>query len=69
MKAQLREATQAAIEAGVFGVPSIAVDDKLFWGQDALPMLRDYLTGGAWFQAGGWDGCVTLPKSLERKRS
>jgi 2-hydroxychromene-2-carboxylate isomerase len=69
VKAQLREATQAAIDAGVFGVPSIAVDDKLFWGQDALPMLRDYLTAGPWFQGPDWDNCSGLPKSMERKRS
>ena len=69
VKAQLREATQAAIDAGVFGVPSIAVDDKLFWGQDALPMLRDYLTAGPWFQGPDWENCSVLPKSIERKRS
>ena len=69
VKAQLREATQAAIDAGVFGVPSILVDDKLFWGQDALPMLRDYLTAGPWFQGPDWENCSVLPKSIERKRS
>jgi 2-hydroxychromene-2-carboxylate isomerase len=69
VKAQLREATQAAIDAGVFGVPSILVDDKLFWGQDALPMLRDYLTAGPWFQGPDWDNCSGLPKTMERKRS
>lgn len=69
VKAQLREATQAAIDAGVFGVPSILVDDKLFWGQDALPMLRDYLMAGSWFQGLDWDSCSVLPKSIERKRS
>jgi hypothetical protein len=69
VKAQLRAATQAAIDTGVFGVPSIAVNDKLFWGQDALPMLRDYLTAGAWFQGPDWDNCSALPKTMERKRS
>ena len=69
VKAQLREATQAAIDAGVFGVPSILVDDKLFWGQDALPMLRVYLTAGPWFQGPDWDNCSGLPKTMERKRS
>ena len=69
VKAQLREATQAAIDAGVFGVPSILVDDKLFWGQDALPMLRDYMMAGSLFQGLDWDSCSVLPKSIERKRS
>ena len=69
VKAQLRAATQAAIDTGVFGVPSIAVNDKLFWGQDALPMLRAYLEGEAWFDGPDWQACADLPKSLERKRS
>jgi len=36
-------------------VPAMAVDDKLFWGLDALPMLRDALTGGTWFQGPAWN--------------
>jgi 2-hydroxychromene-2-carboxylate isomerase len=36
IKAALREATEAAFAAGVFGVPTIAVDDELFWGDDRL---------------------------------
>ncbi len=55
VKAQLKAHTQEAIEQGVFGVPSFKVDDKLFWGLDALPMLRDYLAGGAWFQGNAWN--------------
>jgi 2-hydroxychromene-2-carboxylate isomerase len=36
VKDQLREATEAAIECGVTGVPTIAVGDQLFWGDDRL---------------------------------
>jgi len=52
VKAQLKAHTDAAIAAGFFGVPTLAVDDKLFWGFDALPMLRAYLSGDAWFDSG-----------------
>ena len=69
VKNQLRQATQSAIEHGVFGVPSILVDGKLFWGQDALPMLRAYLQGEPWFDGPDWEACSVLPKSLERKRT
>jgi 2-hydroxychromene-2-carboxylate isomerase len=31
--------TQAALKAGVFGVPTFAVGDELFWGQDRLDLL------------------------------
>ncbi len=49
VKALLKANTDAAIAHGLFGVPTFAVDDKLFWGFDALPMLRAYLGGDAWF--------------------
>jgi 2-hydroxychromene-2-carboxylate isomerase len=57
VKNELKQATQAAIDGGLFGVPTLAVDDKLFWGFDALPMLRAYLEGDAWFAA-NWDNAV-----------
>jgi 2-hydroxychromene-2-carboxylate isomerase len=37
IKLALREATDAAHHLGVFGVPTLAVDDELFWGEDRLP--------------------------------
>jgi 2-hydroxychromene-2-carboxylate isomerase len=36
VKAALRAATEAAHERGVFGVPTIAVEEQLFWGDDRL---------------------------------
>jgi 2-hydroxychromene-2-carboxylate isomerase len=54
VKAQLRANTQAALAAGAFGVPSFELDGRLFWGLDALPMLRDALAGGAWFDGPAW---------------
>ncbi len=47
VKAQLKTNTEQAITQGVFGVPTFEVDDKLFWGFDALPMLGAYLAGDA----------------------
>lgn len=45
VKAQLRAHAEEAIAEGVFGVPSFVVDGKVFWGLDALPMLRAYMEG------------------------
>ena len=42
VKQQLRQNTEEAIEAGVFGVPSIIADGHLFWGFDATDMYLDY---------------------------
>jgi 2-hydroxychromene-2-carboxylate isomerase len=44
-KAALRANTDAALAAGVYGVPTMAFDGQLFWGNDAhdfaLAVLRD----------------------------
>jgi 2-hydroxychromene-2-carboxylate isomerase len=47
VKAQLQAHGAAAIAQGVFGVPTFVVDGQVFWGQDALPMLRSYIEGDA----------------------
>ena len=65
VKAQLKAHTDAAIAHGVFGVPSFEVDGKLFWGLDALPMLRDYLAGDAWF-ASAWETVSAVAPGLRR---
>jgi 2-hydroxychromene-2-carboxylate isomerase len=36
IKDRLRDATDAALERGVTGVPTVAVGDQLFWGDDRL---------------------------------
>jgi 2-hydroxychromene-2-carboxylate isomerase len=55
VKQALRANTEAAIAAGVFGVPSLQLDDgRLFWGLDALPMLAAALRGDPWFNGPAW---------------
>jgi len=68
VKAQLKAHTDEAIARGVFGVPTFAVDDKLFWGLDALPMLRDYVSGDAWFQGDAWDAASRAKIGMIRAR-
>lgn len=43
VKAELRAATDAALARGVFGVPTFWVKGQLYWGLDALPMVRAQL--------------------------
>jgi 2-hydroxychromene-2-carboxylate isomerase len=50
----LKDNTAQALERGVFGVPTIEVDGRLFWGLDGLPMLAAYLRGDAWFDGPDW---------------
>lgn len=45
VKAELRSLTDSAIARGVFGVPTFEALGQLYWGLDALPMLREDLLG------------------------
>ena len=58
VKDELRAATAEAIAHGIFGVPSFELDGRLFWGVDALPMLRAALLGEAWFDGPAWDAAA-----------
>jgi len=66
VKSELKANTDEAIARGVFGVPTCAVDDKLFWGFDALRMLRAYLEGDSWFAQGHWDKAADRPAQQRR---
>ena len=64
-KAQLIAHTDEAIAQGVFGVPTFAVDGKLFWGLDALPMLQARLAGDSWFDT-AWDAAASVAQGVRR---
>ncbi len=64
VKQQLRANTEAAVANGVFGVPTFEVDGRIFWGLDALPMLRAYLDGDTWFGSGVWESAPAVPSGL-----
>lgn len=48
VKARLKQETDDAIAAGVFGSPFFVVDGEPFWGHDRLADVA------AWLDAGGW---------------
>jgi len=55
VKERLRDATDEALARGVFGVPTIGVADKRFWGFDALDMVAALLRNDPWFAAPHWE--------------
>ena len=67
VKQLLRRQTDAALAQGLFGVPTLVVDGRHFWGFDALPMLRAYLLGDAWFDGPDWNIAQGLPAAQHRK--
>lgn len=67
IKAQLKINTDAAISAGVFGVPMMEIDRRYFWGFDSLLMLRAYMGADAWFDSPEWSQAALLPIGVTRK--
>ena len=67
VKDQLKHNTEQAIAQGVFGVPTFAVDDKLFWGLDALPMLRQYIVKDPLFDESDWQSANSIKTGITRK--
>jgi len=45
VKDQLKAMTQAAVDRGIFGAPTLFVGDAMFWGQDRLDFVREALVG------------------------
>ncbi len=68
VKVQLKAHTDEAIALGMFGVPTLAIDDKLFWGFDALPMLKQYLDEDAWFAGPDWEAAARVPGAVKRAK-
>jgi 2-hydroxychromene-2-carboxylate isomerase len=65
VKDQLKANTEEAIARGVFGVPTFCVDNKVFWGLDALPMMRAYLDNDAWFGT-AWGAAASIQPGVKR---
>jgi 2-hydroxychromene-2-carboxylate isomerase len=67
-KEMLRAHAADAITRGVFGVPAFEVDGTLFWGFDALPMLRACLAGDPWVGGPAWRASGELPAGTGRRK-
>ena len=55
VKAELRQAGDEALQRGIFGVPTVELDGRLFWGLDGLDMLAAALRGDPWFDGPAWE--------------
>ena len=65
VKAELRRNTDEAIARGVFGVPTLAIGDQLFWGVDATDMAVDYAAGRC--DDAEYSRVSTLPQGATRE--
>ncbi len=67
VKSALRANTDEAIALGVFGVPTIAVDNELFWGYDMTDMASAYLEDPLAFEDSEMQRMNKLPVGAERR--
>lgn len=68
-KETLRRETALAAARGVFGVPTLAVGEELFWGVDALPMAEAFLADPALFRRGEMARLQSLPTGVQRREA
>ena len=66
VKDALRRNTDEAIARGVFGVPTLAIGEELFWGVDATAMAADYVAAGCNFANPEIERVAALPVGAER---
>lgn len=66
VKAELRALGDEALARGLFGVPTFEVDGRVFWGFDALPMIKAALDGDAWFDGPAWAAAGSAPPGTLR---
>lgn len=65
VKLRLRNATQKAIEAGIFGVPTFRLQGELFWGADRVDTVVWALHGGTIDDA-LYENVLARPASAKR---
>jgi 2-hydroxychromene-2-carboxylate isomerase len=66
VKNTLRANTDAALAEGVFGVPSLQLDDELFWGFDMTEAVLARLQGHPVFESPLMQRAGSLPDGVQR---
>ena len=56
--------TEGANHAGIFGVPSVKVNDRVFWGSDAIPWILDFLERPTMFADAAYQAAIHAENPL-----
>lgn len=67
VKEALAANTSAAASAGVFGVPTLLLDGELFWGNDSVDMLEDFIANADLFRSSEMLRVSNLPVGAARR--
>lgn len=68
VKARLRQNTDAAIAAGVFGVPTLRYQDQVYWGDDATAMFAYCLSHPDWLHSPEVERHERIKVGVKRER-
>ena len=68
-KEKLLQNGEAALAVGVFGVPTLLINDELFWGFDATGMALDFLRDPACFATAEYTRIESIRVGGVRKES
>ena len=69
VKEELRRNTDEAIARGVFGVPTLAIGDEIFWGADATQMAADFVAAGQRWTDPEYARVARLPVGAARREA
>ena len=67
VKETLRRGTEEAAERGVFGIPTFAIGEEIFWGLDSTDLVLDYLNDPELLTTGEYARISDLPIAQARK--
>ena len=67
VKQTLRENTERAAAAGVFGVPSFEADGEIFWGVDSVDLLKAFLADASVLRNAEMSRLDALPVGVSRR--
>ena len=67
VKEALRRGTEEAAERGVFGIPTFAIGDEIFWGLDTTDLVLDYLSDPTMLKTGEYARIAALPIAQARR--
>ncbi|MCY4238576.1 MAG: DsbA family protein [Rhodospirillaceae bacterium] len=68
VKLALKANTDAAIAAGVYGVPTLMIDGEAFWGVDGTDFAKAYLADPSILESDAMTRIDTLPNAADRRR-
>lgn len=69
VKSALRQNTEDAVAADVYGVPTFQIEGEIFWGDDMFGLMLDWLNDPSVLDAPEARRITSLPPAAERRRT